>query len=91
MAKEDIRSYTSEELREIRKRGDFVPTPPDAPVIELDEAFWEKAEEYVAKRRKTSVHLRLDPDVVELFRKDGPGHLTRMANVLKAYANSRRR
>lgn len=92
MAEEDIRRYTMEQIREMRARGEYVPTPDDAPEIELDEEFWKKAEEVVAQRRnKESVHLRLDPQVLAAFRADGPGHLTRMAEVLKAYVESRRR
>jgi len=34
---------------------------------------------------KTSVHLRLDSDVVEWFKANGKGHLTRMNAVLKAF------
>jgi uncharacterized protein (DUF4415 family) len=38
--------------------------------------------------RKTDVHLRVDPETFEFFRAGGKGHLTRMAKVLKAYAQS---
>jgi uncharacterized protein (DUF4415 family) len=37
---------------------------------------------------KTSVHLRLDSDVVEWFRSRGKGHLTRMNAVLRAYVEA---
>jgi uncharacterized protein (DUF4415 family) len=37
---------------------------------------------------KTSVHLRLDSDVVEWFRAHGKGHLTRMNAVLRAYVEA---
>jgi uncharacterized protein (DUF4415 family) len=39
---------------------------------------------------KTSVHLRLDSDVVEWFKKHGKGHLTRMNAVLRAYVEAQR-
>jgi uncharacterized protein (DUF4415 family) len=35
------------------------------------------------------VHLRLDPDTLEFYRSAGRGHLTRMADILKAYAETR--
>jgi uncharacterized protein (DUF4415 family) len=35
------------------------------------------------------VHLRVDAETVAFFRAAGKGHLTRMAKVLKAYAQSR--
>jgi uncharacterized protein (DUF4415 family) len=34
------------------------------------------------------VHLRLDPDILAFYRSAGRGHLTRMANILKAYAET---
>jgi uncharacterized protein (DUF4415 family) len=39
---------------------------------------------------KTSVHLRLDSDVVEWFKANGKGHLTRMNAVLKAYVEAQK-
>jgi len=39
---------------------------------------------------KTSVHLRLDSDVVEWFKAHGKGHLTRMNAVLRAYMDAHR-
>ena len=75
----------------MRAKGLTRATPPDAPEIELDEEFWRNARIVAtAGRRKTSVHLRLDPETFEFFRAGGRGHLTRMAQVLKAYAQSRR-
>ena len=64
-------------------------TPADAPAIELDPAFWEKARIVETRsRRKASVHLRLDPDTLAFYRSAGRGHLTRMANILRAYAET---
>jgi uncharacterized protein (DUF4415 family) len=40
--------------------------------------------------RKTSLSLRLDPVVVEWFRKQGPGYQTRMNAVLKAYVDTQK-
>ena len=36
-------------------------------------------------RNKTSIHLRVDPDVLEWFKSQGKGHLTKMNAVLRAY------
>ena len=79
------------DIRAMRARGEDR-TLSDAPVAaSLGEAFWEDAR-VVAPRRKTSVHLRVDTDVVEWFKAHGKGHLTRMNAVLRAYveAHSRR-
>jgi len=40
---------------------------------------------------KTSVHLRVDSDVFEWFKKRVGGHLTRMNAVLRSYVNAHRR
>jgi len=37
-----------------------------------------------ANKRKQLVTLRIDPDVIEAFKADGPGWQTRMTDVLKA-------
>ena len=66
-------------------------TRPDAPEAEsLGEEFWKSAR-VVLPTGKTSVHLRLDSDVVEWFRSRGKGHLTRMNAVLRAYVDAQDR
>ncbi len=73
----------------MRAKGEITPTPTDAPTIELSQAFWEKARIVETRsRRKASVHLRLDSDILAFYRSAGRGHLTRMANILKAYAEA---
>jgi len=68
--------------------------PDDAP--ELDDDFFERADEYhgntlvrrgrpkaeIVKRRVT---VRLDPEIVESFKADGPGWQTRMNQALKVF------
>ena len=70
---------------------------PDAEEIELDDSFWENArlqpplfppEESAPK--KVSVHLRVDQDVLDWFKAQGRGHLTRMNAVLRAYYEAKR-
>ena len=66
-------------------------TRPDAPLAEsLGEEFWKSAC-VVLPPGKTSVHLRLDSDVVEWFKSNGKGHLTRMNAVLRAYVETQKR
>ncbi len=73
----------------MKAKGEVRATPANAPEVNLDEAFWDKARIVETRpRRKSSVHLRLDPDTLEFYRSAGRGHLTRMANILKAYAES---
>ena len=79
-----------EELKARRKSGK-TRTRPDAPEIELDEDFWQNARVVMPDERgKSSVSLRLDTDVLEWFKDQGRGHLTRMNSVLRAYMEARR-
>jgi uncharacterized protein (DUF4415 family) len=52
--------------------------------------FWNRAR-VVVPPGKTSVHLRIDTDVFEWFKKQGDGHLTRMNAVLRSYVDAHRR
>jgi uncharacterized protein (DUF4415 family) len=73
----------------MRERGEDK-TSRDAPEAEsLDADFWKNAR-VVMPAGKTSVHLRLDSDVVEWFKANGKGHLTRMNAVLRAYVDSQK-
>jgi uncharacterized protein (DUF4415 family) len=63
----------------------------DAPAREIEEDFWEHAQVVMPGPGKTSVHLRVDSDVLEWFRKQGRGHLSRMNAVLRSYVESRRK
>ena len=82
--------YSLSEIRAKRARGEDQ-TWPDAPEAEsLGEDFWKQAR-VVIPRGKTSVHLRLDSDIVEWFKIQGRGHLTRMNAVLRAYVDAHRR
>ena len=56
----------------------------NAPEIALDEEFWRNAR-VVMHPGKKSVHLRVDADVLEWFRAQGRGYLTRMNAVLRSY------
>ena len=88
--KPTIVRYTLSEVEALRERGQD-PTRSDAPEAEpLGADFWKSAR-VVMPPGKTSVHLRLDSDVVEWFKARGKGHLTRMNAVLRAYVNAEKR
>jgi uncharacterized protein (DUF4415 family) len=78
------------ELEGMVRRGDYVPTRPDAPELELDAAFWRRARVVVPPGKK-SVHLRVDADVLAWFKAQGRGYLTRMNAVLRSYMEAQRR
>jgi uncharacterized protein (DUF4415 family) len=58
-----------------------IASDPDAVIPDSD---WANVR-LVAPQRKESIHLRVDPDVLAWFRKQGRGYLTRMNAVLRAY------
>lgn len=62
----------------------------DAPeASRLGDDFWKRAR-IVMPAGKTSVHLRVDSDVFNWFKKQGQGHLTRMNAVLRSYVEAHR-
>jgi uncharacterized protein (DUF4415 family) len=90
MASDYTKQYSRGDIAAMKARGEAPATPADAPEIELDKAFWAKARIVETRpRRKASAPLRLDPDTLAFYRAAGRGHLTRMANILKAYAEAR--
>ena len=71
----------------MRERGED-PMLPDVPEAKpLGDGFWQAAK-LVSHRGKTSVHLRLDSEIVEWFKANGKGHLTRMNSVLREYVRT---
>lgn len=72
----------------MKERGEVRRGTPDAGDEELPAAFWEEAERLPPP--KTSVHLKLDPEVFAFFKAGGKGHLTRMQKVLAAYVRARK-
>jgi uncharacterized protein (DUF4415 family) len=92
MAEEDIRLYSLDEIREMIARGedhtDWERLKHE-PGLELEEDFWRNAR-VVVPPRKTSIHLRVDSDVLDWFKAQGKGYLTRMNAVLRSYMEARR-
>ena len=58
-------------------------------IPELDDDFWANAK-VVMPKAKEKITIKLDPDVLEYFRKDGPGYQTRMNAVLKSFVAAHR-
>lgn len=79
------------ELRRMNDAGHLAHDPgaPEGEALGAD--FWQGAIVEQAPRRR-SVHLKLDADVFAFFQEEagGRGHITRMQDVLKAYAKARR-
>ena len=88
--KSTIVRHSLSQVKAMRDRGEDK-TSPDAPEAEsLGAEFWKSAR-VVMPSGKTSVHLRLDSDIVEWFKANGKGHLTRMNSVLRAYVETQKR
>jgi uncharacterized protein (DUF4415 family) len=101
---ESIKTYTAEELKAMRRRGED--RTDWAKVDAMTEADLERAiaedederdldpdwtrAELVIPRPRQSVHLRLEPGVVDFFKAGGAGHITRMQAVLRAYVDAQR-
>ena len=87
--KSTIVRHSLSQIQTMRERGED-PTSPSAPEAEsLGADFWSTAR-VVMPTGKTSVHLRLDSDIVDWFKADGKGHLTRMNAVLRAYVEAQK-
>ena len=56
-------------------------------IPETDEKFWENAA-VIIPTAKTHLSLRLDEDVVDWFKRQGPGYQTRMNAVLRSYVQA---
>ena len=66
-------------------------TREDAPEAEpMGDDFWKNAVVVEPHDRKTSVHLRLDPEIMHWFKAQGKGHLTKMNLVLRAYVEAQK-
>lgn len=53
----------------------------------MPEGFWDRAKPQMPKAKK-AISLRVDPDILEYFKGQGDGHLTRMHAVLRAYVDA---
>src|SRR5713226_8391272 len=73
-----LRSMTDEEIH--------VAIIDDPDVKPIDEAFWKDAR-VVMLRRKETVMMRLDADLLEWFRSER-GYQTRINAILRAYMNA---
>ena len=87
--KSTIVRHSLSEIGSLRERGGDGTSVAAPEADSLGAEFWKSAK-VVVPQGKTSVHLRLDNDVVEWFRSHGKGHLTRMNAVLRAYVEAQK-
>lgn len=81
--------YSLNEIKKKVARAESKTSGNAAEGAPVGEDFWKHAR-VVMPRGKTSVHLRVDSDVFEWFKKRGEGHLTRMNAVLRSYVDAQK-
>ncbi|WP_299855382.1 BrnA antitoxin family protein [uncultured Roseobacter sp.] len=85
----NIKRASLEELRAMKERGEIAPPRPDAQEIDMPEGFWDAAKPQMPKAKK-AVSMRVDPDILEFFKGQGDGYLTRMHSVLRLYVDAQK-
>ncbi|MGL4491052.1 MAG: BrnA antitoxin family protein [Rhizobiaceae bacterium] len=60
-------------------------------IPETTDAWFEKARVIYPHERKQQLTVRLDADIVDFFKSQGPRYQTRMNEVLKTYVNAMRK
>jgi uncharacterized protein (DUF4415 family) len=89
MARNDMQSFSFDELKRQRDAGKTA-TQPDAPAYAVPDDFWAAAElRMPATPGKTHISMRIDTDVLEWYRQQGSGYLTRMNAVLRSFMEQR--
>ncbi|MDZ7904381.1 MAG: BrnA antitoxin family protein [Cypionkella sp.] len=83
----DIRTATLDDIKAMIARGEVLPPRDDAPEYDLPDDFWEKAV-VQPPLAKSTISMRVDPDILAFFKSQGAGHLTRMHAVLRAYVDA---
>jgi uncharacterized DUF497 family protein/uncharacterized protein (DUF4415 family) len=84
-----IKRYSLVQLERMRVRRPSR-TRPEAPAHEPNAAFWRHAKVVLPPPGKTSIHLRLDRDVLAWFKRQGRGHLSLMNAVLRSYMEAQK-
>lgn len=79
-----------DELRAMRNRGDSQPPKAGGKEIDLPDGFWDDAQVVMPKTKK-AISLRVDPDILEFFKAQGNGHLTRIHAVLRTYVDAQKK
>jgi uncharacterized protein (DUF4415 family) len=64
-----------------------VASDPDAAPVDID---WSKAVLVVPPRKK-AISIRLDPDVLDYFKNEGPGYQRRINAVLRSYVEQKQK
>lgn len=78
-----------EDLKAARAKKELAAPKQGSSEIDMPEGFWDTAQPQ-RPRPKQQVNLRVDPDIIEFFKAQGSGHLTRMHAVLRSYVDAQK-
>jgi uncharacterized protein (DUF4415 family) len=97
MSANNIKRYSLDELHKLKSKTNLVKIDAlttneieqlaDEEDQEMGNEWDWDSSEIVYPERKQSVHLRLDPEILNFFRGQGPGYQTRINQVLRSYVN----
>ena len=81
-----IKRYTLDEIRQMKSHTDWdaLRAQGDYEGPQEFEVDWTRAK-LVTPEPKKAVSLRIDPDILDFFKSQGPGYQTRMNAVLRAW------
>lgn len=91
MSEDTTKRLSLEEIRRMRSKTDWdrVKSAGDHEGPAEFEVDWSKAR-IEGPRSKTLISLRLDPDILDFFKGDGPGYQTRINAVLRSYMDAKK-
>lgn len=85
-----LKTASLDDIRQMKNAGRLKPAKKTAMTLDdLPDGFWDDAE-IIEPNTKTAISLRVDADVLEYFKSQGKGHLTRMNAVLRSYVEAQR-
>jgi len=90
MTGKSTKSASLSDLRKMKERGDTQPSFTAETAPDLPKGFWDDAVLVNHTKTKEPISLRVDSDVLEYFKAQGKGHLTRMNAVLRSYVDAQR-
>lgn len=74
----------------VKRISDGVEQVDDSEVKEITDELWANAQ-FKTDKRKLPISVRLDADVLEFLRNEGPNYQTRINSVLRQYMEWRRK
>lgn len=90
MTEKNMKKGGLSDLRTMKERGEMRPSVNAEPASGLPKGFWDDAELVNHTKTKEPISLRVDSDILEFFKAQGKGHLTRMNAVLRSYVDAHR-